>query len=51
MNAFWIYPIIIIGGALQTGGAAMNGQLNKALVNPSPASRSSTASARAPSWA
>lgn len=34
MNAFWIYPFIILGGALQTCGAAMNGQLNKALVNP-----------------
>ena len=34
MNAAWIIPFIVIGGALQTCGAAMNGQLNKSLVNP-----------------
>jgi transporter family-2 protein len=34
MNAVWMIPFIIIGGALQTCGAAMNGQLNKSLVNP-----------------
>ena len=34
MNAGWIIPFIIIGGALQTCGAAMNGQLGKSLVNP-----------------
>jgi transporter family-2 protein len=34
MNAAWIIPFIILGGALQTCGAAMNGQLNKSLVNP-----------------
>ena len=34
MNAGWIIPFIIIGGALQTCGAAMNGQLNKHMVNP-----------------
>jgi transporter family-2 protein len=34
MNAIWIIPFIIIGGALQTCGAAMNGQLNKSMVNP-----------------
>jgi bacterial/archaeal transporter family-2 protein len=34
MNAGWIFPFIILGGALQTCGAAMNGQLNKSLVNP-----------------
>jgi bacterial/archaeal transporter family-2 protein len=34
MNASWIIPFIILGGALQTCGAAMNGQLNKYLVNP-----------------
>ena len=34
MNATWIIPFIIVGGALQTCGAAMNGQLNKHLVNP-----------------
>ena len=27
MNAAWIIPLIIIGGALQSCGAAMNGQL------------------------
>src|SRR5580658_10049640 len=34
MNAAWMIPFIILGGALQTCGAAMNGQLNKSLVNP-----------------
>lgn len=34
MNANWIIPFIVLGGALQTCGAAMNGQLNKFLVNP-----------------
>jgi transporter family-2 protein len=29
MNAGWIIPFIILGGALQSCGAAMNGQLNK----------------------
>jgi hypothetical protein len=27
MNATWIYPFIVLGGALQTCGAAMNAQL------------------------
>src|ERR1700684_341937 len=34
MNASWIIPFIILGGALQTCGAAMNGQLNKSMLNP-----------------
>jgi transporter family-2 protein len=34
MKAGWIIPFILLGGALQTCGAAMNGQLNKSLVNP-----------------
>jgi transporter family-2 protein len=34
VNATWIIPFIILGGALQTCGAAMNGQLNKSMVNP-----------------
>lgn len=34
MNAGWIIPFIILGGALQTCGASMNGQLGKSLVNP-----------------
>lgn len=34
MNALWIIPFIVLGGALQTCGAATNGQLNKSLVNP-----------------
>ncbi len=33
MNAAWIIPFIIFGGALQSCGAAMNGQLNKSLGN------------------
>jgi transporter family-2 protein len=34
MNAGWILPFIIVGGVLQTLGAAMNGQFNKHIVNP-----------------
>lgn len=34
MKAAWIFPFIIVGGVLQTFGAAMNGALNKSLVNP-----------------
>ena len=34
MNAGWIIPFIILGGALQPCGAAMNGQLNKSIGNP-----------------
>src|ERR1700761_8681042 len=34
MNAGWIIPFIILGGALQSCGAAMNGHLNKHVVNP-----------------
>ena len=34
MNAGWILPFIILGGALQSCGAAMNGQLHKSLMNP-----------------
>ena len=34
MNAVWIVPFIVLGGALQSYGAAMNGQLHKSLVNP-----------------
>ncbi|MBW4039062.1 MAG: DMT family transporter [Acidobacteria bacterium] len=34
MKTGWIFPFIILGGALQTCGAAMNGQLNKHIVNP-----------------
>lgn len=34
MNAGWIIPFIILGGALQSCCAAMNGQLGKSLVNP-----------------
>ncbi len=33
-NAVWILPFILLGGALQACGAAMNGQLAKSLVNP-----------------
>jgi bacterial/archaeal transporter family-2 protein len=34
MNAGWIIPFVVLGGALQTCGAAMNGQLYKHLINP-----------------
>jgi len=43
MNASWMIPFIILGGALQTCGAAMNGQLNKSMVNPWLASAASFA--------
>lgn len=33
MNATWIYPFIILGGALQTCGAAMSAQLFQHAVN------------------
>jgi transporter family-2 protein len=33
MNAGWIYPFIILGGALQSCGAAMNSQLYQSLEN------------------
>jgi transporter family-2 protein len=33
MNAGWIYPFIILGGALQTCGAAMNAQLVQSVGN------------------
>jgi bacterial/archaeal transporter family-2 protein len=34
MNATWMIPFIILGGALQTCGAAMNSQLYKHMLNP-----------------
>ncbi len=34
MNAAWMVPFIIVGGALQTCGAAMNSQLYKHMINP-----------------
>jgi bacterial/archaeal transporter family-2 protein len=34
MNATWMIPFIILGGALQTCGAAMNSQLYKRMLNP-----------------
>jgi bacterial/archaeal transporter family-2 protein len=43
MNAGWIVPFIVLGGALQTCGAAMNGQLYKHLINPWLASATSFA--------
>ena len=33
MNASWVYPFIILGGALQTCGAAMNAQLFQSVGN------------------
>ena len=43
MNAAWVIPFIILGGALQSAGAAMNGQLKQSLVNPYLASAASFA--------
>lgn len=34
MTAGWIIPFIILGGLLQSTGAAMNGQLKQSLINP-----------------
>lgn len=34
MNASWFFPLIAFAGVLQAAGAAMNGALNKSLVNP-----------------
>lgn len=34
MSSSLLYPFIIFAGCLQALGAAMNGQLNKSLVNP-----------------
>ena len=34
MSSFWIYPLILIAGALQAWGPPMNGVLRGALVNP-----------------
>lgn len=34
MNASWMIPFIILGGVLQTCGAAMNSQLYKHMINP-----------------
>jgi transporter family-2 protein len=33
VKAGWVYPFIILGGILQTCGAAMNAQLNVSLAN------------------
>lgn len=33
MNEAWIIPFIIVGGALQAVGAAMNGRLHKSIQN------------------
>ena len=34
MKAGWVIPFIILGGVLQSAGAAMNGQLKHSLINP-----------------
>jgi transporter family-2 protein len=34
LNAAWLYPIILIAGALQAWGPPMNGALRQALSNP-----------------
>jgi transporter family-2 protein len=34
MAAAWLYPMILLAGALQAWGPPMNGALRKALVNP-----------------
>ncbi len=34
MNESWFFPFIAFAGILQAAGAAMNGALNKSLVNP-----------------
>lgn len=34
INATWLYPIMLIAGALQAWGPPMNGALRRALQNP-----------------
>ena len=34
ISVAWLYPIILIGGALQAWGPPMNGALRNALTNP-----------------
>jgi bacterial/archaeal transporter family-2 protein len=34
MNSIWVYPLILIAGALQAWGPPMNGALRAALTNP-----------------
>src|ERR1700733_9063051 len=34
LNAVWLYPLIIVAGALQACGPPMNGALRNALTNP-----------------
>lgn len=34
LSVVWLYPVILIGGALQAWGPPMNGALRNALVNP-----------------
>jgi transporter family-2 protein len=34
INAVWLFPLIIVAGALQAFGPPMNGALRNALVNP-----------------
>jgi len=34
MNALWVYPLIMVAGALQAWGPPMNGALRQALSNP-----------------
>jgi transporter family-2 protein len=35
MNAVWLYPLILVCGALQAWGPPMNGALRQSLSNPS----------------
>jgi len=34
LNSLWLYPLIIVAGALQACGPPMNGALRQALANP-----------------
>lgn len=34
MSSIWLYPVILIAGALQALGPPMNGQLRQSMVNP-----------------
>ena len=34
LSAAWLYPIILVAGALQAWGPPMNGALRNALTNP-----------------
>jgi hypothetical protein len=45
-SAAWLYPIILVAGALQAWGPPMNGALRHALTNPTTLECSASSSTR-----